>query len=385
MKEFSVGLFNDSFPPSIDGVAQTVKNYAENLHKKDCRVTVVTPKYRDAQDNYPYEVFRYPSIPASSLVGYRVGVPFDPETLLQLHKKKFDIMHIHAPFASSVLVSTLNHRHRVPTVLTYHTKFDIDLEKRITNTAFRKLATEFVSRNVNAVDEVWVVTESCGEALHNIGYDGPYRVMENGTDFPKGVASPEAVVALRENYDLREDVPVFLFVGRLMWYKNLKLILDSLKLVKDGGQPFRAFIIGEGYDAPAIEQYSVELGLENEVTFTGPIRDREYLRTFYSVCDLFLFPSTYDTCGIVVKEAAACDCPSLLVEGSCAAEGVIHRQNGFLAKEEAASCAAAITDAVNDRRLLRQVGVRAGESLYLSWEDAVGRAYDRYREILEKK
>ena len=385
MNEFSVGLFNDSFPPSIDGVAQVVKNYAEHLHRRDCNVTVVTPQYQQVRDDYEYDVFRYPSIPTSTLIGYRVGVPFDPETLLRLHKKKFDLMHIHAPFASSVLVSALNHRPRVPTILTYHTKFDIDLEKRITNTAFRKLATEFVSHNVNAVDEVWVVTQSCGEALHNIGYDGPYRVTENGTDFPKGSASPEAIAALRETYDLHEDVPTFLFVGRLMWYKNLKLILDALGRLHNDGLAFRALIVGEGYDAPEIERYSQQLGLASKVTFTGPIRDREYLRVFYSVCDLFLFPSTYDTCGIVVKEAAACNCPSLLIRGSCAAEGVIHGDSGFLAEENAASCAETIAAAVSDRSLLKRVGVRAGETLYLSWEDAVSRAYDRYREILNNR
>ncbi len=384
MERIAVGLFNDSFPPHIDGVAQVVKNYAHHLCQKDCNITVVTPENRDARDDYPFDVFRYPSIPATSLIGYRVGVPFDPESLVRLRKKKFDIMHIHAPFASSVLVNTLNHHPRVPTVLTYHTRFDIDLQKRITNAPLRKLATEFVSHNVHSADEIWVVTERCGKALRDIGYEGSYRVMENGTDFPKGLASKDKIDTLRETYGLREDVPVFMFVGRLMWYKNIKIILDSLKILHDNGQPFRAFIIGEGYDAPAIKEYANECGLQDNVIFTGPIRDREYLRIFFSVCDLFLFPSTYDTCGIVVKEAAACDCPSLLVEGSCAAEGVVHNVSGFLAEENAVSCAAAIADAVSNRAQLKEVGKRAGKQLYLSWDDAVERAYARYREILEK-
>ncbi len=384
MSEFSIGLFNDSFPPLIDGVAQTVKNYAENLNEKDCTVTVVTPDYRGVEDNYDFEVFRYPSIPVGSLIGYRMGVPFDPETLLRLRGKKFDLMHIHSPFASSVLVSTINRRPRVPTILTYHTKFDVDLEKRISNAAFRKIAMDFVLRNVNAVDEVWVVTGGCEEALRNIGYEGPCRVMENGTDFAKGIASAEKIAALREQYHLYEDVPVFLFVGRLMWYKNIKLILDSLALLRNNGLPFRAFIIGDGYDAPDIRQYALDCGLESTVTFTGPIRDRECLRTFYSVADLFLFPSTYDTCGIVVKEAAACNCPSLLLRNSCASEGVVHNVSGFLANESPASCADVIGAAVSNRQQLQEVGVRAGKDLYLSWHDAVDRAYTRYREILEK-
>ncbi len=384
MSSFSVGLFNDSFPPLIDGVAQTVKNYAENLNKKDCRVTVVTPKYRGVQDHYPFDVVRYPSLSIGARIGYRMGVPFDPDTIRHLRSHRFDLMHVHAPFASSVLVKTINHRPKVPVVLTYHTRFDLDLQKRVPNPAMRKVAMKFLLENVKAADEIWVVTKSCGHTLLDIGYDGPWRVMENGTDFKRGKAAPRQITALREKYGLREDVPVFLFVGRMMWYKNIRLMLDTYALLKQNGMSFRALFVGEGYDLPAMKQYVTQLGLDNEVTFTGPIRDREYLRVFYSAADLFFFPSTYDTCGIVVKEAAACDCPSLLVRDSCAAEGAVHKASGYIADETATNCAAVIMEACADRAAMRLVGERASRDLYLTWEDAVDRAYARYREILKR-
>lgn len=384
MNSFSVGLFNDSFPPVIDGVAQTVKNYAENLNKKDCHVTVVTPKYRGVEDHYPFEVVRYPSLSVGARIGYRVGVPFDPDTIRHLRARRFDLMHIHSPFASSVLVKTINHHPKVPVVLTYHTRFDLDLKKRVPNPAMRKVAMKFVLENIKAADEIWVVTKSCGHTLHDIGYDGPWRVMQNGTDFSRGKSSPAQITALREKYDLREDVPVFLFVGRMMWYKNIRLMLDTYALLKQNGMSFRALFVGDGYDLPAIKQYATALGLDKEVTFTGPIHDREYLRVFYSTADLFFFPSTYDTCGIVVKEAAACDCPSLLVRDSCAAEGAVHKSSGYIADENAADCATVIMDACADRAAMRMAGERASRDLYLTWEDAVDRAYAHYREILKR-
>ncbi len=386
MKPISVGLFNDSFPPMIDGVAQTVKNYAENLSRTDgCRVTVVTPKYRGVSDHYPFEVVRYPSLSVGARIGYRVGVPFDPQTIRRLRAKRFDIMHIHSPFASSVLVSAINRRPRVPTVLTYHTRFDLDLKKRVPNPAMRAVSMKFLLENVKAVDEVWVVTRSSGRFLRDIGYEGRFHVMENGTDFARGKASPAAMASLRETYRLREDIPVFLFVGRMMWYKNLRLMLDTYALLRQQGMEFRALFVGEGYDLPAIQKYTDELGLGDWVTLVGPVHDRDYLRTFYSVADLFFFPSTYDTCGIVVKEAAACDCPSLLVRDSGAAEGAVHKSSGYLADESAADCARVIMNALSDRTALRLVGERASRDLYLTWEEAVERAYHRYEEILRRR
>ena len=383
MSRLKVGQFNDSFPPTIDGVAQAVKNYAGVMQEKFCDVTVVTPKYKDVVDNYPFEVFRYRSIPLDKRIGYRAGNPFDIETLIKLRNKHFDLMHVHAPFASSVLVQNINRKPKVPVVLTYHTKFDIDIAKRVKLTGFRKIALRFVLENINAVDEVWVVTEGCGKALRNIGYRGGYRVMENGTDFAYGKADPDKVGELREKNGVKDDEFVFLFVGRMMWYKNVRLVLDSLKYLKAHGVPLRAFLVGDGFDAPDIRKYASEIGLEKEATFTGPIYDREYLRVFYSMADMFLFPSTYDTSGIVVKEAAACDCPTLLVRESCASEGAEHDYSGFLAEENAESCGRVLLDACQSREHIREVGANAGKHIYLSWETAVGRAYQRYTEILE--
>lgn len=383
MARIHVGQFNDSFPPTIDGVAQAVKNYAACLHRNHCDVTVVTPAYKNVRDDYPFEVYRYQSIPLDKHIGYRAGNVFSPEALVQLRRKKFDLMHIHAPFASSVLVSNINHRPRVPVVLTYHTKFDVDIEKRVTNTVFRKIALEFLTSNVKAADEIWTVTEKCGESLRAIGYEGDYHVMENGTDFAFGQAEESKVQQLREAYNLPDDVFIFLFVGRMMWYKNTRLILDSLKIVKEKGLPFRCFMIGGGLDAEEIQKYAADLSLTDEVIFTGPIYDREYLRVFYSLSDMFLFPSTYDTSGIVVKEAAACECPSLLVRDSCPAEGATHDVTAFLAEENAPSCAEAILAACQSREHLAAVGREAGQKLYLSWDDAVARAYTRYTEILK--
>lgn len=384
MSRLHVGLFNDSFPPTIDGVAQAVKNYAGVLQRNHCDVTVVTPGYRHVVDDYPFEVYRYQSIPLDKRIGYRAGVPFNPETIRRLHKKHFDLLHVHAPFASSVLVQNINHYPRVPVVFTYHTKFDIDIATRVPNKNFRKIVMRFIRHNINAADEVWVVSEGCGKALRSVGYLGNYRVMPNGTDFTFGRATPQRVAALRDTYALRDDEFVFLFVGRMMWYKNIRLILDALKTAKTMGLPFRAFLIGDGYDAPAIKRHAVDIGVSDRVVFTGPIYNRETLRAYYSMADLFLFPSTYDTSGIVIKEAAACSCPALLVRGSCAAEGVIDGVNGFLVEENAAACAKALLAACQSRSALAAVGERAGQDLYLSWDTAVERAYRRYKTILER-
>ena len=203
--------------------------------------------------------------------------------------------------------------------------------------------------------------------------------------------SDEADVArVTAGYDLPENVPVFLFVGRLMTYKGLPLILDALKKLSDAGRDFRMVFIGKGPDRDMLEQKAAELGLTDDATpgkciFVGPIYDRDVLRAWNTRADLFLFPSTFDTNGLVVREAAACGLACVLIENSCAAEGITDGRNGFIIPETADAMAALLDRVLDDPARLKEMGQHAMDELYLSWRDCVGEAYRGYGEILEKK
>ena len=379
-----VCLLNDSFPPLIDGVSTAVVNYAANLQKKGCGVVVGTPQYPDVTDEYPYPVVRYPSLDTMKLLGYRTGYPFSLASLRELEGEGLDIIHSHCPMSSTLVARALREGAGAPVVFTYHTKFDIDIARAIEVRWLRAPAIKAMVSNISACDEVWVVSSGAGENLRKLGYQGDYTVMENGVDFPRGRASKEEVAALRETRGLAPGEPVLLFVGRLLWYKGIRMILDGLSFLRAGGRRFRMVFVGDGPDREEIERYAAEKGLSDVCCFTGAIHDRELLRVYFSLCELFLFPSTFDTNGIVVREAAACGAPSLLIRGSCAAEGIEDGRTGLLCEENAGSLAEAAAAALERREELREIGQHAMEELYLSWETAVDRAQTRYGRIVEQ-
>lgn len=383
---FKVGLFNDSFPPTIDGVANTVYNYASIMNGRFAEPVVITPKYPNVVDNYDFKVYRYHSAKLSTSMPYRVGNPFSPKTLHDLAKMNFDLLHVHSPFASSVLAQevSLLYKKKIPTILTYHTKFDIDIDRFVDNKQFNKVARKFVSTNVNYADEVWAVSNGTVESLRKIGYQGDVFIIPNGTDFSKGRASAEDIAELDRIYRTENAELVFLYCGRMMWYKNLKITLDALKIISDAGIRYKMFFVGDGPDRPYIEEYAKNLGIYENTYFTGAIYDREKVRAFFSRADLFLFPSTYDTSGLVVKEAAACGCASALVAGSCAAEGVEDGISGILCDEEnAESFAKAVISAVRVPDLLKRIGQGAEDKVYFSWFDSVRLAAQRYEYVIE--
>ncbi len=385
LPKYNVCLLNDSFPPLIDGVANAVINYAETIQSELGSATVVTPSYPDYEDRFEFPVIRYSSMDTSKYIGYRAGYPFSSSVLSGLKESKFDIIHSHCPFASTILGRTLREKSNAPLIMTYHTKFDEDIKRIVENPYVVSQITKFVVHSMDSCDEIWTVSKGAGENLHSLGYVGNYIVMPNGVDFPKGKANADDTSSLKKELGLSDSIPKFLFVGRLFWYKGLKLIFDSLCKLKNDNIDFRFIIVGDGGDKAEMEQYAKEIGVYDKCIFTGAVSDREKLRCFYTVCDLFLFPSLYDTNGIVVREAAACGLPSILIKGSCAAEDFTHYRNAILSENETESFTAELKYASSHLNELKLMGENAMNEVYISWNDAVKNAYKRYNIVSENK
>ncbi len=384
--KLKIGIFVDSFYPVVDGVSQVVNNYCKYLNEyENADVTLVTPRYPDAHyEDYAFKIYPYTSFGSNKSVGYRVGWPFVYKTIKDVKDMNFDIIHIHAPLCSSELARLVNKNKKSKIILTYHTKYDVDFEARLKTPLMKKAAFAFLKANVNAADEVWIVSSGSEEALRRVGFTGKCRVMENGVDFVKKPTDKEKCDALRKKYNIPETAFVFSFVGRMQWYKNLKLIADALKIVKEKNLDYRMLFVGDGTDLKDIKKYITSLGLDDKVIFTGSVNDREELRTYYSLTDAFLFLSTFDTAAIVVKEAAACNCPCIFAKGSDSAYGVKENENGWFSEETPGELAEKILEVSSDRENIKRVGNNASETLYVPWKVSVDNAFKRYREITGK-
>lgn len=375
---------NDSFPPIIDGVANAVINYAQNIDVSYGRAVVVTPSVPGADDSiFNFPVIRYPSIDTRKQMGYVTGYPFSLDIIRRVRQEHPEILHLHCPATSALLARQVKEILGLPLIMTYHTKYDIDIANLLRSKILQTGAIMALLQNIRACDEVWTVSHGAGENLRSLGFEGEYIVMPNGVDMPRGMADDAVVAEATGGYDLPEGVPVFLFVGRMMWYKGIHIILDALAAMKAAGEAFRMVFVGDGGDLGEIRQVTEELQLNDVCFFTGAISDREIIRAWYSRADLFLFPSSFDTNGLVVHEAAACSLPAVLIVGSCAAEDVTDGRNGFLIEENAEAMAAKLMELCAAPDRIQETGKRACSELYLSWEDAVAQATARYEIVLE--
>lgn len=383
-KKLKVGIGTDAFPPTTDGISNVAQNYAAEINKRLGEAVIITPKNPNQLDyKYNYEIFRYKSWWIPSKEGYSIGWPFKDELHQAIIDMNFDILHSHAPLATSYYFRRVVEKKKIPVVLTYHTKYEYDIDRRVPTKPARDFAYRFLLNNINAADEVWVTSEGTSDSLRKLGYQGDYIVMPNGCDLPITNVSAEDIAMIKRKHNVPENIPIFLYSGRMIWYKNIELILDACSKLKRDGKKFKLIMLGFGADETAIKHYIRKSGLKNDVIWTGKILDRQEILSYYGIADILLFPSVFDTNGLVVREAAACATPSLLVHGSCAAEGIDDGKTGFLCMESAHSVAVTLAKIMDNKELLRKVGKQAQSDIYISWEDSVQKAYKRYENLVE--
>ncbi len=381
--KLKTAIGTEAFPPTIDGISTVAKCYADIINNGLGEAVIVTPKNPNQEDyKYKYQIYRYKSLFTFG-EGYPVGWPFKREFSEDIINMNFDILHSHCPIATSYFFRRVNRIKRIPQILTYHTKYEYDFESRIPFYPLKHRAYGFLLNNIKSADEVWVTSKGTVDSLRRVGYTGDYIIMPNGCDLPISNFSDDDKDIIRRKHNIPFGVPILIFVGRMMWYKNIKIILDACKILKERNVDFRMLMIGTGPDENAVKRYARREMLDSNVIFTGQILDRNELRLYYAAADLLVFPSVFDTNGLVVREAAATATAALLVDGSCASEGITDCETGFLCKEDALSVADCTEKIIKNKDLLSRVGINAQSNIYISWEDSVKNALERYRIVID--
>lgn len=381
------GIFNDSFPPILDGVTLTVENYAHWLSKRGHTPCVVTP-WNPVHTDTDYEVMRYFSLPIQSRKPYRYGYPkCDPFIWKRLRETDFKIVHSHCPFSSGRLAVYVKRHQNVPLIGTFHSKYKEDLKHSFRYSPYMvPIIMHRILSFFNACDEVWIPQAQVEETVREYGYKGPLTVVENGNDFASIIKGDVRTYKdnAKKELGMRKDELALLFVGQHIWEKGLGTIIDTLDNIKDDVK-FTMNFIGTGYAFNEINNRIKDLGLSDRVTLHGVIKDRDSLAKYYAASDLFLFPSFYDNAPLVVREAAAMSTPSVLLKGSTASEVISDGKNGFLVDRNPQEYGDLIRRLDKDRDTLHRIAAGARDTLVRSWENVVEEVSDRYETLINLK
>lgn len=378
--------FSDSFIPIMDGVGNVVYQYAMNLPAKGHECYVVAPMTDTGfRGGYPFELVDYMGMQLSSMKSYTVGVPnLDAHCQARLKMINADIVHVHSPFVAGQAGLQYANNHDLPIVGTFHSKYYDDFLQLTGIELLAEVGTKYVVDFFNRCTEVWAVSESSAGTLADYGYKGQIKVMPNGTDIHP--LTKAGIQTAAERFPVPDEIPILLYVGQINWKKNLRCTLEACGLLAKNhpDMDFRLMMAGQGPHEEEIRKLADELGIANKVIFTGHLTDHDVLNALYARASLFLFPSLYDTSGLVTREAAAVGTPSIVVKGSSAAEGMTHGVNGFLCENTPEDLASIIQDALSDPERLKAIGQKAKETIPIPWSRLVDDVVAGYEDLLRR-
>jgi len=227
------------------------------------------------------------------------------------HPFRPDILHINSPCSLGYAAIKYGKKNNIPVVATYHTHFAsyaryyrVKLLERFSWSYFRKI--------YNSCEKVYVPSEPLVEELH------AHRI--NNLDcIPHGTDTTLFHPMHRDN-QWKEKYGIgkrnaLLFVGRLVWEKDLRTLAATYNLLKSRRNDVAFVLAGDGPIRSELEQ------LMPDAIFLGHQNGTD-LSAAYASSDIFVFPSTTETFGNVTLEAMASGTPPICADQG-GASGII--------------------------------------------------------------
>jgi glycosyltransferase involved in cell wall biosynthesis len=176
---------------------------------------------------------------------------------------------------------------------------------------------------------------------------------------------------------------VVVSVGRLVPIKNVRLLLDAIRLVREREPRVHLLHVGEGPDLKALVDHAAAIGIGDAVTFFGYAPQHE-TPPLYRAGEVFALTSDFDNSPNVVLEAMACGLPVVSTDVGGVRE-FVGPQGGILAPAgDATAIAAALTAFLGDAERAAAAGRHNRHAAVerFSWRASAQQLLDVYRAVV---
>lgn len=301
---------------------------------------------------------------------YRFATPLLQKSELDRELDDFfpDVIHISTPSLLGNYALKAAKRLDIPVITIYHTHFISYIDYYIKKFPFlinftKQRAIEMLKSFYNQCDTVYVPSQSMMNELVAEGIRPDImKLWERGID--RNIFSPE-----RRNPELMKSItgngnPCILFVSRLVWEKNLQIMIDLYELIEQQQLSYNLIVVGEGVARETVEKQMPK------AFFLGHV-GHEKLPEIYASANVFFFPSVTETFGNVVLEAMASGLPCIIANSGGSKDFIKNGINGFQCNPyDATEFLNKITEIIEQPKLSKQISERGLErSKKYIWEN----------------
>lgn len=329
-----IAFFTNYYHPVVNGVVRSVASFRENLMKRGHNVFIFAQSDSSYKDTEPF-IFRYPSLPLP-LGEISTALPMSPFVDQLLPMLKLDVIHSHHPILLGQTAARKAAELDLPLVFTFHTQyweythyipFPQEAVQEFLKNAVHRWLKEFMQK----CQHIIIPSESMREILvRDYGLQDRYSVIPTGTDLEPFLNADGQALRSEKGW---QDETVLISVGRLAPEKNWDTLIRAFARANTKYPNMRLMLIGDGSARQSLESLSSELGIADQVTFTGALPFDEIPR-YLKAADVFTFASVTETQGLVTIEAMAAGLPVVAVDGPGTRDIVEHGKQGFLVEND---------------------------------------------------
>lgn len=295
--------------------------------------------------------------------------------MLFLKKINADIVHSHLE-NSDILVHYLNDL-KIPWVGTIHGLKPQNLQNRYSLFSFLNFKKNKVQNNaLSEMSEIIFVSNWLSKFyLNNMLLANKSTVIYNGIKLSDFKRNSWKTLKLKGDFNI-------LFSGGAKPFKGGDILIEALKKVMYEIESIHLYIALDVPENHVLRKMVADLGLEQNVTFSGFLPTNEY-RTLLKSVDLFCMPSMKEAFGLVFLEAMAMGKPIIAANCGGVPEFVINGRNGFTMEPNPEEVANAILYLYNNEKLRREISRNNLQDVKkFDWAQAVKKYTTVYTEIL---
>jgi glycosyltransferase involved in cell wall biosynthesis len=373
-----VAMFTCNYLPLRNGVVTSLVSYGEQLTARGHAVVVFAPAYpRLAPVPSPVTVHRFASLPAPTHASYALPIPCSARIRRALHAFRPDVIHAQHPFLLGPYALRAARRLGVPTVFTYHTRYDE--YARVYTPLAGRLAARWARRQSLAfagkADAVVALTRATAAMLAGSAARARIHVIPTGVA-PRPPAEDRAT--LRVRLGIPGPATVAIFAGRLAAEKNLPTLLQAhAQLVPEFPDAWLLLLGGGDQGAPLVAA-ARRAGVAHRVVLAGEVAP-ERVWDYYAAAEYFVSASTSEVQPLAPLEAMAAGLPLVAADYPGLEDYVDPGVSGLIAEPTASALAAAMRQVLGSPGLRARLaaGARA-KGAALSLEASAGRLIELY-------
>ncbi|MFV0254768.1 MAG: glycosyltransferase [Erysipelotrichaceae bacterium] len=337
-----IGIFTDTFPPEVNGVAVSTMILQQELIKHGHEVFVITTNNSLLHSQKDGNILRLPGVELKVLYGYILSSPVHMLAYNDIKEMNLDIIHVQTEFGLGIFGRITGYLLKIPVIATYHTTYEEythyvvpGASDNFMNKIAKRAVRQYSKVSGDSCIMIIAPSEKTKEMLVQYQVKKPIKVIPTGIDLERfcNKSTPNELALLKKELNISDDDFVLLYVGRLAAEKSIDVVIKSLTEVVADINNLRVVIVGDGPSKENLINLTKKLNLEQFVTFVGKV-PAEDVPKYYHLANCFVSASTTETQGITYIEALASSLVTFAADKDVVKDLVVEGKTGYYFTDE---------------------------------------------------